>query len=168
MANYLIIGASSGIGAQIAQDLLASGHQVWGSYRNHPIADQRIQSFHFDSSDTLSKLPNELPETLDGFVYCVGSIQLTPISRVNTSNLSLDIQNQLIKLVELLQQIFPKLKKSSHASVVLFSSVAVQLGLPFHTQVGIVKGAIEGLSKSLAAEWAPSIRVNTIDRKSVV
>jgi NAD(P)-dependent dehydrogenase (short-subunit alcohol dehydrogenase family) len=162
MANYLIIGASSGIGAQIAQDLLASGHQVWGSYRNHPITDQRIQSFHFDSSDTLSKLPNELPETLDGFVYCVGSIQLTPISRVNTSTLSLDIQNQLIKLVELLQHIFPKLKKSNHASVVLFSSVAVQLGLAFHTQVGIVKGAIEGLSKSLAAEWAPSIRVNTI------
>jgi NAD(P)-dependent dehydrogenase (short-subunit alcohol dehydrogenase family) len=162
MANYLIIGASSGIGAQIAKDLLLDGHQVWGSFRNHPITDSRINSFHFDSSDTSSKLPNDIPETIDGFVYCIGSISLVPISRVNANNLLLDIQNQIIKLIEILQQIQPNLKRSSHASIVLFSSVAVQLGLPFHTQVGIVKGAIEGLAKSLAAEWAPSVRVNVI------
>ena len=162
MANYLIIGASSGIGAQITKDLLVDGHQVWGSFRNHPITDSRINSFHFDSSDTSSKLPNDIPETIDGFVYCVGSISLVPISRVNSNNLLLDIQNQLIKLVDILQQLQPNLKRSSHASIVLFSSVAVQLGLPFHTQVGIVKGAIEGLCKSLAAEWAPTIRVNVI------
>ena len=150
MANYLIIGASSGIGAQITKDLLVDGHQVWGSFRNHPITDSRINSFHFDSSDTSSKLPNDIPETIDGFVYCVGSISLVPISRVNSNNLLLDIQNQLIKLVEILQQLQPNLKRSSHASIVLFSSV------------GIVKGAIEGLCKSLAAEWAPTIRVNVI------
>ena len=61
-----------------------------------------------------------------------------------------------------MQYAFPALKKSEHAAVVVFSTVAVQLGLPFHSQVCASKGAIEGLTKALSAEWAPSIRVNCI------
>lgn len=74
----------------------------------------------------------------------------------------MDYKLQVIGAIKIIQQVLPRLKKSKNASIVLFSTVAVQTGLPFHTQVATSKGAIEGLAKALAAEFAPAIRVNCI------
>jgi NAD(P)-dependent dehydrogenase (short-subunit alcohol dehydrogenase family) len=105
---------------------------------------------------------SSLPERLDGFAYCVGAIALKPFSRFSTEDFIKDYQLQLLGAVKILQQILPRLKQSGSASIVLFSTVAVQTGFNFHTLVSSSKGAVEGFSKALAAELAPNIRVNCI------
>ena len=103
-----------------------------------------------------------LPEVLDGFVYCPGAIDLKPFNRIKEASIIEDLNLQVMGVVRILQLILPKLKASGQGSVVLFSTVAVQTGFPFHAQVAISKGAIEGLTRSLAAEFAPTIRFNAI------
>ena len=73
-----------------------------------------------------------------------------------------DFNLQVIGAIKVIQAIMPKLKKAENASIVLFSTVAVQTGFSFHSQVSASKGAIEGLTKALAAEFAPKIRINCI------
>ncbi|MDQ2864504.1 MAG: SDR family oxidoreductase, partial [Bacteroidota bacterium] len=103
-----------------------------------------------------------LPDELAGLVYCPGSINLRPFERIKPADFETDYKLQVIGAIKLIQLALPRLKKSGNASIVLFSTVAVQTGLPFHTQVAASKGAIEGLTKALAAELAPVIRVNCI------
>ncbi len=163
MKTYLIIGASSGIGLQLATTLTAEGNKVIGTFNSHSIENTNPNiSYH-----PLNVLDTELnfsflPETLDGVVYCPGSINLKPFVRIKPEDFTNDFNLQVGGLIKVLQASHPALKKSEHASVVVFSTVAVQMGLPFHTQVSASKGAIEGLTKALSAEWAPSIRVNCI------
>ena len=109
-------------------------------------------------------LPSEqgLPEVLDGLVYCPGSINLKPFARLSIEDFLSDLSVNLLGAVRSLQVVAPRLKKSSCASVVLFSSVAATLGMPYHASIASSKAAVEGLVKSLAAEWAPHIRVNAI------
>jgi NAD(P)-dependent dehydrogenase (short-subunit alcohol dehydrogenase family) len=95
-------------------------------------------------------------------VYCPGSINLRPFERIKPADFEADFKLQVTGAIKVLQLVLPRLKKSANASIVLFSTVAVQSGLPFHTQVSISKGAIEGLTRALAAEYAPKIRVNCI------
>ena len=163
MKTYLIIGASSGIGLQLATTLAVEGNKVIGTYNTHPIENTNPNiSYH-----PINVLNTEidfsfLPETLDGVVYCPGSINLKPFGRIKPEDFTNDFNLQVGGLIKVLQAVHPSLKKSEHAAVVVFSTVAVQFGLPFHTQVSASKGAIEGLTKALSAEWAPSIRVNCI------
>jgi NAD(P)-dependent dehydrogenase (short-subunit alcohol dehydrogenase family) len=163
MKTYLIIGASSGIGLQLATTLADEGNKVIGTFNTHPIENINPNiSYH-----PLNVLDAELdfsflPEILDGVVYCPGSINLKPFARIKPEDFTNDFNLQVGGLIKILQAAQPALKKSEHASVVVFSTVAVQMGLPFHTQVCASKGAIEGLTKALSAEWAPSIRVNCI------
>ena len=103
-----------------------------------------------------------LPEELSGLVYCPGSISLRPFERIKPADFEADFKLQVVGAVKLIQMVLPRLKKAANASIVLFSTVAVQTGLPFHTQIAASKGAIEGLTKALAAELAPKIRVNCI------
>ena len=103
-----------------------------------------------------------MPDDLDGLVYCPGSINLKSFDRIKPEDFELDYKLQVTGLIKILQLVLPRLKKSANASVVLFSSVAVQTGFTFHSQVAASKGAIEGLTKALAAEFAPKIRVNCI------
>lgn len=160
MKNYLIIGASTGIGESLSQRL-SKQHQVWGSYWKHPKDDEKIQYFYYD---VLSKenIDFSIPEVLDGFVYCPGSINLKPFNRISGQEFSDDFELQFLGMVKTLQKALPNLKKSTSASIVLFSTVAVKSGFPFHTMVSASKGAIEGFAKALAAELAPKIRVNVI------
>ncbi len=163
MSNYLIIGSSSGIGLALSEGLLSEGHQVYGSYNQSPMPalDGAYTGFRYDV--TVDELDVEaLPEVLDGVVYCPGSINLKPFHRIKPEGFLDDYNLQVIGAIKVLQKVMPMLKKSRLASVVLFSTVAVQSGFNFHTQVATSKGAIEGLTRSLAAEWAPSIRVNCI------
>lgn len=162
MKTYLVIGASSGIGLQMAKTLAERGDKVVGTYNTHAVDNSDSITYHH-----LNVMDNEidfsfLPEVLDGVVYCPGSINLKPFGRIKPEDFTSDFNLQVGGLVKVLQAAFPLLKKSEHASVVVFSTVAVQLGLQFHSQVSASKGAIEGLTKALSAEWAPSIRVNCI------
>lgn len=163
MSTYLIIGASSGIGRETATQLGAEGHTVIATYNTHlpAAASPAIQYHHCNVLDDQA-LISFIPETLDGLVYCPGSINLRPFARIKPEDFVSDYQLQVAGAVKLVQAALPALKKSGQGSIVLFSTVAVQVGLPFHAQVAASKGAVEGLTRALAAEFAPSIRVNCI------
>ncbi len=163
MANYLIIGASSGIGRTLSQKLSQAGHIVFGTYNKNQINpdNTNILLYPLNVMDETNDL-SFLPEALSGVIYCPGSINLRPFERIKPLDFMEDYKLQVIGAIKILQAVVPKLKNSENASVVLFSTVAVQTGLPFHSQVAASKGAIEGLTKSLAAEYAPKIRVNCI------
>ncbi len=161
MKNYLIIGGSSGIGKAIREQLISSGNNVYATYfQNDTFATEE----NYFSLDVRSEHPDLsfLPEVLDGFVYCPGAIDLKPFNRIKEASIIEDLNLQVMGAVRILQLILSKLKASGQGSVVLFSTVAVQTGFPFHAQVAISKGAIEGLTRSLAAEFAPTIRFNAI------
>ncbi len=163
MQNYLIIGGSSGIGQQLAKQLAESGNQVTATFnKNEPTVEKPNIHFHHLNvlDETLSA--DFLPEELAGLVYCPGSINLRPFERIKPVDFETDYTLQVIGAIKLIQLVLPSLKKSENASIILFSTVAVQTGLPFHTQVAASKGALEGLTKALAAEYAPKIRVNCI------
>lgn len=158
--NYLVVGAS-GIGGALA-DQLAIEHQVFATYFQHPKQD--IANVHFHPLNVLDETLNLdfLPDTLDGLAYCVGAISLKPFARIHPDDFVKDFQLQVSGAIKVIQACLPRLKKSQHASIVLFSTVAVQTGFNFHSIVSASKGAIEGLTRALAAEFAPSIRVNCI------
>lgn len=162
MTNTLIIGASSGIGAALARQLIAAGQQVFGTYnRNTPATDgfSNLQQLNvLDQNPDFSFIP----DVLDGLVYCPGAVNLKPFLRIKPEEFVADYQLQLLGAVKVIQACLPKLKNSSQASIVLFSTVAVQTGFNFHSLVASSKGAVEGLTKALAAEFAPKIRVNCI------
>jgi NAD(P)-dependent dehydrogenase (short-subunit alcohol dehydrogenase family) len=163
MGNYLVVGASSGMGKAIANQLLQEGHTVYGTYYSHPIESSHPQ-MAVHALNVLDEVLNLdfLPEVLDGLVYCPGAIQLRPFVRILPQDFTNDFNLQVLGAIKVIQKAAPHLKKSENGAVLLFSTVAVQLGLNFHTQVAVSKGAIEGLTKALAAEFAPKIRVNCI------
>jgi NAD(P)-dependent dehydrogenase (short-subunit alcohol dehydrogenase family) len=115
----------------------------------------------FDAlTDTLDT--TKLPDIIHGFVYCPGSINLRPFRGLKIETFEADMQINFISMVKVIQSILPNLNAAEQSSIVLFSSVAASMGMPFHTSVAAAKGAIEGFAKALAAEYAPKIRVNVI------
>lgn len=158
----MVIGGSSGIGAALVDQLQTGNCRVYASFNQHPkTTSEAIQYFQFDAvHDTLPT--EDLPDTIDGLVYCPGSITLKPFHRFTEEQFIEDFKLQVTGATKEIQQLLPQLKASQAASIVLFSTVAVQRGFNFHSQVAISKGAIEGLTKALAAEFAPTIRVNAI------
>lgn len=159
--NILIIGGSSGIGRALV-DILAPSHNIYVASRSSESLDNTaVTHINFDAlSDALDV--SALPEQLDGFVYCPGSINLRPFRGLKPETFQQDFEINLVGAVKSLQAVLPFLQKSPAASLVFFSTVAVQTGMPFHASVAASKGAIEGLTRSLAAEYAPKFRVNCI------
>lgn len=163
MANYLIIGASSGIGKKVAEQLSEAGHHVVGTYNKNQITSNNTNLLFYPLNVLDEDIKIDfLPDKLDGIIYCPGSINLRPFERMKPIDFLEDYNLQVVGAIKTIQAAVPKLKMSDNASIILFSTVAVQLGLPFHSQVSASKGAIEGLTKALAAEYAPKIRVNCI------
>ena len=163
MANYLIVGGSSGIGKALVEELVSEGHRVYATYHIHPV-ESNYSSLSYHALNVLDETVqlSFLPEVIDGIAFCPGAIQLKPFARIQPSDFMADYQLQVIGAIKVIQAVLPALKNASQGSIVLFSTVAVQLGLNFHSIVSASKGAIEGLTKSLSAELAPKIRVNAI------
>jgi 3-oxoacyl-[acyl-carrier protein] reductase len=161
MKNILIIGGSYGIGFAIAKELQNENNVFIASRTNENVSDLNATYIPFDATlDILDS--SKLPEIIDGLVYCPGSINLRPFKGLKIETFESDLQINFISLVKVIQSVLPNLTASNQSSIVLFSSVAATMGLPFHTSVAASKGAIEGFAKALAAEYAPKIRVNVI------
>ena len=154
--NIIIVGGNSGIGKAVAEQLQENGATIF-SYSRTGEGTAAV-----DFATDFEELPG-LPEIIDGVVYCPGTINLKPFHRISTADFKQEMEVNFYGAVRLLQACLKGLKKSSSPSVVLYSTVAVQTGMGFHSGIASAKGAIEGLTRSLAAEWAPSkIRVNAI------
>lgn len=159
MKNILVVGSSSGIGNSVARKL-SSSCTVYGTYckNNNPDGSSAYYLNVLDESPDFSFLP----ETLHGLVYCPGAINLKPFARTREEDFINDYKIQVTGAIKVIQACLPKLKNGGNASIVLFSTVAVKMGFNFHSIVSASKGAVEGLTKALAAELAPTIRVNCV------
>lgn len=160
--SYLIVGASTGIGFELTKILSAAGHEVHAIARNVDPLNE-LSNVHPIPFDVLSDETSTLNfDSLDGFAYCPGTINLQPFHRLKKSDFREDFELNVLGGVEILRQILSALKKGNASSVVFFSTVAVGQGMSFHSSVAASKGAIEGLTRSLAAELTPTIRVNCV------
>jgi 3-oxoacyl-[acyl-carrier protein] reductase len=164
MKNILIIGAGKGIGLATAQ-ILNGSHSLTTVSRNPtPELDALHTTFYaIDAINTDWEELQNIPEQLHGLVYCPGSINLKPFNRLSKQDFQNDFAQNVLGAVGIIQKVLPNLKRADGASIVLYSTVASKLGMPFHASVAASKSAIEGLGKSLASEFAPNkIRVNVI------
>ncbi|MEN8928457.1 MAG: SDR family oxidoreductase [Flavobacteriales bacterium] len=162
MKNYLIIGGSSGIGKALTEQMALEG-DVFATYNENEMESHipNVNYYHLDVTADELEFEN-LPDELHGLAYCPGSINLMPFKRIKPAQFAEDFELQVNGAVKVIQKVLPNLKKANQSSILFFSTVAVQNGFNFHAQVAASKGAIEGLTRSLAAEFAPKIRVNAI------
>lgn len=161
MKTVLLIGGSQGIGLEIVKQIKGDYNVIVASRSKGELEGMDVEHLEFDAmEDAVEDL--DLPERLDGLVYLPGSINLKPFKMMKLKIYEEDFQVNFMALVKVVKGLLPKLKKSDQASLVFLSTVAVQMGMPFHTSVAAAKGAIEGFAKSLAAEYTPSFRVNCI------
>lgn len=161
MKNILLIGGSYGIGLALAKELQFDNKVFIASRTNENIEDLNVTHIPFDATtDTLDT--SSLPEIIDGLVYFPGSINLRPFRALKIDAFENDMQINFFNMVKVLQTVLPNLTASAQSSVVLFSSVAATMGMPFHTSIAAAKAAVEGFAKAFAAEYAPKIRVNVI------
>lgn len=152
MKHYLLVGASSAIAQATKHHLMNDGHSVVQLSRNSLHSDVPIM-------DYLGELP-KMDQSLDGLVYFPGSINLKPFRSLKLEDFQHDLNVHFLGAVNVLKTYFNQLNEG--ASVVMISSVAATTGMPFHASVASVKAALEGLGRSLAAEWAPKVRVNVV------
>ncbi|MBV7267719.1 SDR family NAD(P)-dependent oxidoreductase [Winogradskyella luteola] len=158
MNTIIVVGGSKGIGNAIVSSLLPS-QKVINISRTSP--EQSHENLTHYNCNVLN---DELPEieSADGLVYCPGSINLKPINRLSIDNFKSDFEINVLGAVKSVQKYLPILKNGNKPAILLFSTVAAKLGMPFHASVAASKSAVEGLTKSLGAELAPTIRVNAI------
>ena len=162
--NYVIAGGTSGIGLEIVRLLAPASERidVWsrslGSLATGGVVRHAACDFTADGP------PPEMPEAIHGAVYCPGTITLKSFRSLGLADFRQDLEVNLLGAVRFLQAVQSRLagRDGRPASVVLFSTVAVGQGMPMHASVAAAKGAVEGLVRSLAAEWAPKVRVNAI------
>ena len=158
MKFVLVIGGSSGIGKSLLKILLDTTQVISLSRTPSEITHPNLTEYNCDVLiDTLPELTS-----IDSIVYCPGSINLKPINRLKEDDFSKDFSINVLGAVKIIQKYLPVLKNGNNPSILMFSTVAVKMGMPFHASVAASKGAVEGLVKSLAAEFAPTIRVNAI------
>ena len=163
--EFVVFGGSKGIGLEITRLLSQSNHRVTVISRSMHNTDNELKKVSHVSIDiTRDDIDaGSLPDRIQGLVYCPGSIRLRPFHRLKPDDFLADFQINLLGAVKSIQACLPGLKKAdSPASIVLFSTVAVETGMPFHASIASAKGAVEGLTRSLAAEFAPTIRVNAV------
>jgi len=161
MKNIVLIGGSKGIGLEVAKMLQDNNNVYIASRSKENLAGLKIKHLTFDvTKNEVEAL--DLPETIDGLAFFPGSINLKPFKLLKTKDFEEDFQLNFLALVKVVHGLLPKLKNAEKASLVFYSTVAVKMGMPFHTSVAAAKGAIEGFARSLAAEYAPNFRVNVV------
>ena len=165
-SEFLIVGGTSGIGLEITRRLVDRGDRVTVIAQSAASgSDGALQGVTQLEADVTKVDFNalQLPQRLQGLVYCPGSIRLRPFQRLTKDEFEADWQINVMGAVLSIQACLPALKRADPpASIVLFSTVAVATGMPFHASIASAKGAVEGLVRSLAAAFAPRIRVNAI------
>ncbi len=156
-----MIGGSYGIGLPLVKILNKEFNVHVACRTNDQLQTENVNFIKFDALN--DEFDNSLiPDEIHGFVYLPGSINLRPFKGLSVEAFKQDLEINLISLIKVLKTVMPKLIAADNSSIVLMSTVAVQRGMPFHSSVSASKGAIEGLTKSLAAEYAPKIRVNAV------
>lgn len=158
MKNIVIIGGSKGIGKAILEQQLTS-NLIYSISRTSPeISHPNLKHFELDV------LKDNLPEieNIDVLIYCPGTINLKPILSLSIEDFKNDFEVNVLGAVKAIQKYLPNLKKGNNPSIVLFSTVAAKLGMPFHASIATAKSGVEGLVKSLGAELASVVRINAI------
>ena len=165
--KYLIFGATGSVGSSLAEQLKNSGKDIHLVARNESevkvIAEKLGCSYSVADvleDNFIEKVKADINE-IKGIAYCVGSIDLKPLRMVTEQDLNKCMKLNLYSAIEAIKGYQESLKKSK-GSVVLFSTVAAQRGFTNHTIIASAKAAVEGLTVTLAAEFAPNIRVNCI------
>jgi len=165
--KYLIFGATGSIGSSLAEQLVSSGNDIHLIGRNETELKNISEKLGCTSTvvDVLEdgfieKVKNDISE-IKGIAYCVGSIDLKPFRMVTEQDFTKCMKLNLYSAVEAIKG-YQEILKKNKGSIVLFSTVAAQKGFSNHTIIASAKAAIEGLTVSLAAEFAPNIRVNCI------
>lgn len=159
MKNILLIGGSHGIGLSIVKELQETHKIFVASRTDESLSHVNVTHISFDAiKDALDSAL--LPDKLDGFIYCPGSINLKPFKMMSLETIKEDMELNFFSMVKVVKNIISKMDENS--SMVFFSTIAVGTGMPFHSSVAAAKGAIEGFAKSMAAEYAPKVRVNVI------
>jgi NAD(P)-dependent dehydrogenase (short-subunit alcohol dehydrogenase family) len=154
--TILVVGASSSIAAETAQLLTDQGHTVLQWSRSEVPGGSVVTDY------VTGDLP-ELPDSLDGVIYFPGTVRLAPFHRISLDQFREDWEINVGGFIRIVQETLPKLQKGTDPAIVGISTVAVQTGLGFHASVSQAKGALEGLVRALAAEYAPKgIRVNGV------
>ena len=165
--KYLVIGATGSIGSNLAEQLYSTGKEVHLVGRDEEKTKSLSEKLNckYTVSDVLEsgfveKIKSEIDD-IKGIAYCVGSIDLKPLRMVSEQDFTKCMKLNLYSAVELIKGYQDVLKKNK-GSIVLFSTVAAQRGFTNHSIIASTKAAVEGLTVSLAAEFAPNIRVNCI------
>lgn len=155
--HFLLIGGSTGIGRKLAE-ILSKNHNVTMVSRTRPDLDGID---HYEADITKDNLP-DIDQPVDGLVYLPGTINLKPFKMMREENFRDDYKINFLGAVRTIKKYIENLKEAEMSSVVMFSTVAVQQGLSFHSSISAAKGAVEGFTRSMAAEFAPQIRFNAI------
>lgn len=158
MKTIIVVGGSKGIGKALIEKLLPYCKVVNISRSTPETSHENLT--HHQCDVTQEALPKI--EIADGLVYCPGSINLKPISRLSIDDFKNDFEINVLGAVRVIQEYLPILKSGVKPSVVLFSTVAAKLGMPYHASIAVAKSGVEGLVKSLGAELAPTLRINAI------
>lgn len=161
MKNYIVVGGTSGIGLELTKKLSNEGNNVYVISRESKNIDDLENVFHLSVDVTKPFETTGLPEEIHGLAYCAGSINLKPFHRFKDEDFENDFQVNVMGAVRIVRENIKALK-AGNASLVFFSTVAVNQGMSFHASVAAAKGGVEGLAKSIAAEYAPKIRANVI------
>jgi NAD(P)-dependent dehydrogenase (short-subunit alcohol dehydrogenase family) len=164
--NYVIAGGTKGIGLEIVNQLRATANsvQVYSRQVDSLITDETVQHHVVDFTQDDIMLDG-LPNSINGVVYCPGSINLRSFRSLKLQDFRSDLEVNLLGAVKLLQACMKGLKKGgteNPSSVVMFSTIAVSQGLSMHASVAASKAAVEGLTRTIANEWAPNVRVNCL------
>jgi 3-oxoacyl-[acyl-carrier protein] reductase len=159
MKTYFVAGHRGGIAGALTRMLLGRGDRVIGLSRNP--SDLRHPNLREIGADVLNWDGEGLPEMLDGLVYAPGSIVLKPFRSYKVEEFRTDFETNALGAALTLQKAEGALR-AGEGSVLLFSTVAVGQGMSYHASIAMAKGAVEGLVRSLAAEWAPAVRVNAV------
>ncbi len=161
--NYVVVGGSHGIGLGIVNELLDRDACVTVVSRTSGQLSRSPRLTHFVADVTADPInPEQLPDVVDGMAYCPGTINLGPVRGLKLDSMQSDFQLNVLGAIKCLQAALPAMKSAESSAMVMFSTIAVAQGLPLHASVAASKGAIEALTRTLAAELAPKIRVNCV------